>query len=129
MTLLLCPQSDVWAAHVDQTCITLRMAGTKDAIRPASTHLYLEANPHVAAAGINPLLHYDQFGWRGDVTPDRTSTLILLVGQLRRHGGSYRSLAHYLQYGQKRPRGIHDAGSIRRQLQRRPRQRPMAMIS
>ena len=44
-----------------------------------NTTYYLQQNPDVAAAGVDPLLHYEQFGWLEgrNPSPEFSTTLYL----------------------------------------------------
>ena len=73
-----------------------RSAGTRAAIRIAffDSHGYLAVNPDVAAAGINPLDHYHQFGWHEGRDPSANfDTTLYLHPQSGRGGGRRRSAA------------------------------------
>jgi serralysin len=56
---------------------------------------YLAAYPDVAAAGINPLDHYHQFGWRDPSTGFDTTSYFAAYPDVA--SASIDPLAHYLR--------------------------------
>ena len=61
---------------------------------------YLEQNPDVAAAGVNPLQHYLTYGWLEGRNPSAGfNTEARPRGQSGRRGRRMNSLAHFLAFG------------------------------
>ncbi|GJD46945.1 hypothetical protein AFCDBAGC_4830 [Methylobacterium cerastii] len=65
-----------------------------------STAGYLAANPDVAAAGVNPLLHYEQTGWLGGRDPSSSfHTDAYLAANPDVAAARIDPLQHYLEFG------------------------------
>jgi hypothetical protein len=60
----------------------------------------LAHNPDIAAAGVNPLLHYDQYGWQEGRDPSVSfSTSGYLAANPDVAGAHLDPLQHFLTYG------------------------------
>jgi len=67
---------------------------------PIFHHEHLSAYSDVAAAPVNPLQHYDQFGWREGRDPGSTfDTTAYLAANADVAAAEVDPLAHYLQFG------------------------------
>ena len=76
---------------------------TNRAIQPVlwSDPYYLSHNPDVAAAHINPLLHYEQYGWTEGRDPSAqfsTHKYLAAYSDVKAAGAD--PLLHYVAYGQ-----------------------------
>jgi ELWxxDGT repeat protein len=82
--------------------------GWKQGLNPNAwfdTNYYLAQNPDVAAAGINPLLHFEQFGWREGRDPSLVfSDSKYLAQNPDVAAAGLDPLAHYIQFGQNEGR-------------------------
>lgn len=75
-----------------------------------NTSYYLSHNPDVAAAGLNPVTHYELYGWREGRDPSAAfSTTKYLAGNPDVKMAGLDPLQHYLQYGQAEGRVIYPA--------------------
>lgn len=76
---------------------------------------YLEANPDVAAAGLDPLLHFCDFGWRESRHPSAEFDVDwYLANHLDGADGQTNPLLHYLATGRERGleiRPVQDSGA------------------
>jgi CDP-glycerol glycerophosphotransferase (TagB/SpsB family) len=76
---------------------------------------YLEANPDVAAAGLDPLLHFCEFGWRESRHPNPDFDVDwYLANHLAGAGGQTNPLLHYLATGRAcgvEIRAVQDSGA------------------
>ena len=85
---------DVWNAQRMPTSTTISSAGTRGATRTRSSRprSISAANPDVKAAGVDPLIHFDQVGWKeGRVPVARLRSAPVSRGQSGRRGGACRS--------------------------------------
>jgi hypothetical protein len=72
---------------------------------------YLSQNPDVAAAGANPLLHFEQYGWREGRDPSLLFSLAkYLAANPDVESAGTDPLVHYLQYGQNEGRAAFLTG-------------------
>jgi glycosyltransferase involved in cell wall biosynthesis len=96
---------------------------TKPLLRPNPVFdpgWYLSANPGVAASGMNPLLHYVNYGAFEGRRPARDFDAKFYVSQLPAEERSTNPLVHYLEKGQRAGHRInplysedHDAGQVK----------------
>ena len=87
---------DVWNAHVDADAhfVTFGRHEGRDPNAFFSTVVYRSANPDVAAAGVNPLDHFDAAGWlEGRVPSIHFDPRAVSRRQPGRGGGRRRSAA------------------------------------
>jgi hypothetical protein len=82
-----------------------------------SERYYLSQNPDVAAAGIDPLKHYYQHGWREGRNPNATfdSRYYLDANPDVRNAG-LNPFWHYLVFGRKESRPVCRPGGYRRRI-------------
>lgn len=69
---------------------------------------YLSEYPDVAAAGLDPLVHFAENGWREGRDPGpsfRTSAYLKVNPDVARTGGN--PLLHYIEYGRSEGRDLH----------------------
>jgi hypothetical protein len=102
--------------HELLTLIELEITGT---IRPVDNNplvddaFYLAVNPDVAAAGIDPLVHYDQFGWREGRDPSaQFDTEAYLEANPDVAAAGINPLTHFLQYGRFEGRHVINDGIL-----------------
>ena len=95
------------------TGISRSSAGTKDAIPSVlfDTAGYLAHYQDVAAAGVNPLDHYNTFGWHEGRDPSvgfDTSSYLAAYADVA--AAQVNPLVHYLQFGIHEGRSAHADG-------------------
>ena len=74
------------------------------------TSYYLAQNPDVRAAGVDPLLHFEQFGWKeGRDSSAGFSTTKYLAAYADVRAAGLDPLLHYVQYGQAEGRAAFSA--------------------
>ena len=71
------------------------------------TNYYLQHNPDVKAAAIDPLLHYEQYGWKEGRDPSaQFSTSKYLAANADVKAAGLDPLVHYEQHGIQEGRAI-----------------------